>query len=206
MTPHRRKQDPPRHRSTSSRRRSRRPRRHQKWSRRSPNGGVGRAKRRCQPRYRRKRPLRRQPNRHPAPLSNQRPYQSAVSAPAVSRNGIEPAVVPKTGVEILSVEDRDGERYYRMRDLRSGRVADNVTRKSARRLWRQAILERETGLPEPAAIKWDGPFGYWGSSDRDGVRRHNLAYRDDGTIRYFYAVSDDGINGAWQTLIATEGA
>jgi hypothetical protein len=47
-------------------------------------------------------------------------------------------------------------------------------------------------------------LGYWGSSDRDGVRRHNLAYRDDGEIRYFYAVSDDGINDAWQALVATK--
>ncbi|MGI8686984.1 MAG: RNA-binding domain-containing protein [Thermomicrobiales bacterium] len=128
------------------------------------------------------------------------------STPPVSRNGTEPAATPKTGVEILSVEERDGERYYTMRDLRSRRVAENVTRKSARRLWRQAILEREKGLPDPGAIRWDGPLGYWGSSNREGVRRHTLAYRENGDIRYFYAVSDDGINEVWRSLIPIENA
>jgi len=128
------------------------------------------------------------------------------SPPPVRRNGTEPAVTPKTGVEILSVEERDGERYYTMRDLRSHRVADNVTRKSARRLWRQAILEREKGLPDPDAIQWDGPLGYWGSSNHDGVRRHNLAYRENGDVRYFYAVSDDGISEVWRSLIPLENA
>ena len=126
------------------------------------------------------------------------------STPAVSRNGSEPAVVPKAGVEILSVEERDGERYYTMRDLRSGRVAENVTRKSARRLWRQAIVERENGVPEPDSITWEGNLGYVGSAVRDGVRRYNLAYRDNGDIRYFYAVGDEGINEAWRHLVAAD--
>ncbi|MHB8647648.1 MAG: RNA-binding domain-containing protein [Thermomicrobiales bacterium] len=117
-----------------------------------------------------------------------------------------PVVLPKTGVEILTVEERDGERFYTMRDLRSGRVAENVTRKSARRLWRQAILEREKGLPDPTAIMWEGRLGYWGSSNRDGVRRHNFAYRDGEEIRYFYAVSDDGINEVWRALVPAESA
>lgn len=128
------------------------------------------------------------------------------STSPVTRNGTEPAETPKTGVEILSVEERDGERYYTMRDLRSRRVADNVTRKSARRLWRQAILEREKGLPNPDAMRWDGSLGYWGSSNHDGVRRHNLAYRENGDVRYFYAVSDDGINEVWRPLIPIESA
>lgn len=126
------------------------------------------------------------------------------STPAVSRNGSEPAVLPKTGVEILSIEERDGERYYTMRDLRSGRTVENVTRKSARRLWRQAIVEQEHGVPEPDNVTWDGHLGYWGSSVRDGVRRYNLAYRDDGTIRYFFAVSEDGINEAWRGLVVAD--
>jgi PHP family Zn ribbon phosphoesterase len=126
------------------------------------------------------------------------------STPAVSRNGSEPAVVPKAGVEILSVEERDGERYYTMRDLRSDRVAENVTRKSARRLWRQAIVERENGVPEPDRITWEGNLGYVGSAVRDGVRRYNLAYRDNGDIRYFYAVGDEGINEAWRHLVAAD--
>ncbi|MGI8855274.1 MAG: RNA-binding domain-containing protein [Thermomicrobiales bacterium] len=126
------------------------------------------------------------------------------STPAVSRNGSEPAVIPKAGVEILSVEERDGEQFYTMRDLRSGRVAENITRKSARRLWRQAIMERESGVPEPGSITWEGDLGYVGSAVRDGVRRYNLAFRENGDIRYFYAVGDEGINEAWRHLVAAD--
>ena len=91
-----------------------------------------------------------------------------------------------------------------MRDLRSGRIAENVTRKSARRLWRQAIVERENGLPAPEGITWDGNLGYCGSTVRDGVRRYQLAYRDNGDIRYFYAVGEEGINEAWRRLVAAD--
>jgi hypothetical protein len=148
------------------------------------------------------------PESIPAPLIADVKEDQAVpvgaSTPAVSRNGSEPAVIPKAGVEILSVEERDGERYYTMRDLRSDKVAENVTRKSARRLWRQAIVERENGVPEPGQITWEGNLGYVGSAVRDGVRRYNLAYRDNGDIRYFYAVGDEGINEAWRRLVATD--
>ena len=140
----------------------------------------------------------------PAPIAEPQAVPVGASTPAVSRNGSEPAVVPKAGVEILDIEERDGERYYRMRDLRSGRVADNVTRKSARRLWRQAIVERENGVPEPDGITWEGNLGYVGSAVRDGVRRYNLAYRDNGAIRYFYAVGDEGINEAWRHLVTAD--
>ncbi|MCA1670582.1 MAG: putative DNA binding domain-containing protein, partial [Thermomicrobia bacterium] len=139
------------------------------------------------------------------PAAEEQAVPVGASTPAVSRNGSEPAVVPKAGVEILAIEERGGEKVYTMRDLRSGRVADNVTRKSARRLWRQAILERENGLPAPESITWDGNLGYVGSAVRDGVRRYNLAYRDNGGgIRYFYAVGDEGINEAWRHLVATD--
>ncbi len=152
-----------------------------------------------------------EPETPPAPLEVISPPKAAAQAtpvgastPAVSRNGTEPAALPKTGVEILSVDEREGERYYTMRDLRTGRVAENVTRKSARRLWRQAIVERENGLPDAEAIRWDGLLGYWGTTNRDGVRRYNLAYRENGVVRYFYAVSAEGINEAWRGLVGPD--
>jgi PHP family Zn ribbon phosphoesterase len=141
----------------------------------------------------------------PTPVPEAQAVPVGASTPAVSRNGTELAIVPKTGVEILGVEERDGERYYTMRDLRSGRVAENVTRKSARRLWRQAIVEREKSASEADTIRWEGNLGYAGSAMRDGVRRYTLAYRENGDVRHFYAVSDDGINEAWRTLVGSEG-
>lgn len=128
------------------------------------------------------------------------------TSPAADTNARETFAMPKTGVEILSVEERDGERFYTMRDLGSGRVMENVTRKVARRLWRLALLARETGIPAPETITWEGHLGYSGSIERDGVRRHTLAYRDNGDIRYFYGVSDDGLSDAWRNLVAREGS
>ena len=129
------------------------------------------------------------------------------SVPTARPNGDGIPPVPTTGVEILAVEDRDGERYYSMRDLKSGRAADNVTKKSSRRLWRQAIIERENQQAHPDAILWEERLGYGGSAERDGVRRYTLTLRDNGgDIRTFYAVSDDGLDDAWRALIAAKGA
>jgi hypothetical protein len=49
---------------------------------------------------------------------------------ARSRDGDTP---PRTGVEVVTVEERDGISYYTMRDLRNGNEVKNVTRVSARR-------------------------------------------------------------------------
>ena len=48
-------------------------------------------------------------------------------------------LAPRTGVEVVSVEKRNGGRYYTLRDLRNGNIVKNVTRTSARRLWHYAI-------------------------------------------------------------------
>jgi hypothetical protein len=53
----------------------------------------------------------------------------------------EPVENPRTGVEIINVEERNGVRYYTMRDLRNGNIVKNVTHSSARRLWHYAIKE-----------------------------------------------------------------
>jgi hypothetical protein len=107
-------------------------------------------------------------------------------------------------VEILSEVERDGDRSYTMRDLGSGRVLENVTRKTARRLWRQALLAREEGVVAPETVQWHGNLGLAGGALRDGVRRYHLAWRgEDGAVRYFYAVSDDGITEPWRALIGS---
>lgn len=110
-------------------------------------------------------------------------------------------VTPKSGVEILSEEQRGDERVYRMRDLANGRVLDNVTRKTARRLWRLALLAREEGLATPDKVRWHGDLGVLGSTVREGVRRYNLAWRDDGTIRYFFAVDAEGMTEPWREVV-----
>ena len=48
---------------------------------------------------------------------------------------------PKTGVEIVAVEEREGVQYFTVRDLRNGNMVKNVTETSARRLWHYAITQ-----------------------------------------------------------------
>src|SRR3990170_560530 len=68
---------------------------------------------------------------------------------------------PRTGVEVADVEERDGTRYFTMRDLRNGNVVKNVTQASARRLWHYAITEYNR-LPTDlttANVAWQGDIG-----------------------------------------------
>jgi len=111
-------------------------------------------------------------------------------------------VPPTTGVEILAVEEAPGGRKYTMRDLQTGRISNDVTRKSARGQSRQAILAREDRLPNEEKIVWHGARGYGRTVIRDGAPQHDLALREpDGQIRIFYAVTNDGLDPDWQTTI-----
>ena len=109
---------------------------------------------------------------------------------------------PTTGVEILAVEEAPGGRKYTMRDLQTGRISNDVTRKSARGQSRQAILAREDRLPNEEKIVWHGTRGYGRTVIRDGAPQHDLALREpDGQVRIFYAVTNDGLDSDWQTTI-----
>ena len=125
----------------------------------------------------------------------------AVPPPTTDFAG-DQTVPPTTGVEILSVEEAPGGRKYTMRDLQTGRISNDVTRKSARGQSRQAILAREDRLPNEEKIVWHGARGYGRTVVRDGAPQHDLALREpDGQIRIFYAVTNDGLDPDWQTTI-----
>jgi hypothetical protein len=120
-----------------------------------------------------------------------------------------PLIGPHTGVEIINTEERNGQKFHTMRDLRDGTTVHNVTRKSARRLWFYAILQHEHGDPAYAEIAWhpNEMMGLWRREHRAGASRYDLVARyPDGSLRIFYGVTDDGISGAWQELVqmATE--
>jgi hypothetical protein len=113
---------------------------------------------------------------------------------------------PRTGVEIVQSVERDGVTYHAMRDLRNLKVVHNVTRDSARRLWRYAITQRETNPPTVESITWAGgdgdTRGFWKAyKQRGGEVRFNLAYRHDGDLHVFYGVTDEGMDDAWRALI-----
>ncbi|MBN1203239.1 MAG: putative DNA binding domain-containing protein [Anaerolineae bacterium] len=110
---------------------------------------------------------------------------------------------PRTGVEIIGTEQRKGVKYHVMRDLRNGNVVKNVTRSSARRLWHYAITEKEKSPVDPDKVEWHGDVGLLKRYKRGGVIRYDLVQRENGALRVYYGVTDDGMHGPWQAF-ATE--
>jgi hypothetical protein len=93
-----------------------------------------------------------------------------------------------------------------MRDLRNRKLVENVTHDSARRLWSYAIKQQEAGEPVPDKIKWNGPYGVVRvQKQRAGGYRYDLAYRQNGTIRVFYGVTDADLADEWKTAIERVG-
>ena len=126
--------------------------------------------------------------------------------------------VPRTGVEIIASIERGGIIFHTVRDLRNRRVVRNVTRESARRLWRYAILQVEEHELRAEDVAWDTTDprrGYWkGYRQPEGMRRYNLVYREpqaprNGSdaserLRVFYGVTEDGIDDRWRAVLPPE--
>jgi hypothetical protein len=111
---------------------------------------------------------------------------------------------PRTGVEIVAAEQRKGVWYYSVRDLRNMRVVQNVTLKSARRLWQYAISEREKAPLDPNKLTWVGGIAIVKTYKRASKVRYDLAQRAGAGIFVYYGVTDDGIHGPWRNLIEGE--
>lgn len=143
------------------------------------------------------------PTSTPAPSAPQTTAaQMAGSTHQAAPNMPQP---PTTGVEIISSEERNSILYHTMRDLRNpSSVVHNVTRKSARRLWLYAIMQHEHGDPTAAELAWHptAPLGLWRREHRAGASRYDLAVRyPDNSLRIFYGVTDEGLQGKWRELI-----
>ena len=116
----------------------------------------------------------------------------------------EPLVegAPKSGVEILSMEERDGIRYYTVRDLRNKSTVRNVTQKSARDLWLYAIMQHSNDVYDIATFDWHNDRAILSRSQRAGKVRYDLALRDNaGKVHIFFGVADDAIDSRWKELI-----
>jgi hypothetical protein len=112
---------------------------------------------------------------------------------------------PRTGVEIVETAERKGVKYHTMCDLRNGGKVHNVTRASARRLWRYAIALKEKGTFQENKVKWVGDLGLWHKYLRSGRSNYDLAQKmPDGTIHIYYGVTDDGIHGPWRAVVGME--
>ncbi len=135
-------------------------------------------------------------NRPPVPVHEEDPEQAEKDSSLV-----EP---PRTGVEIVDSQERDGIRYHTVKDLRNGSVVQNVTRFSARRLWRYAITERELHELDLNKVTWRNDLGLWKTYKRGGEVRYNLVQRDlDGKLHVYYGVTEEGLHGPWEEFAVT---
>ncbi len=135
------------------------------------------------------------PRTAPAP----EPSSPPEPAPPVA-TGVD---APRTGVEVVTYEERDGVRYYTVRDLRNGSMVKNVTLASARRLWHYAIVEHDK-LPAADAIAWQGDLAMVKKRSHRGESHYDLLQRTPNGIRCYYGVSEDGIHGEWKRLVGAE--
>jgi hypothetical protein len=130
--------------------------------------------------------------------------QTAVSTAA--QNVSEHDTSPRTGVEVVPSEEREGTRYYRMRDLRNGNIVKNVTQASARRLWHYAITQylEIADKVDKINIQWQGDFGLIHSYKQDKKTRFDLVQKTPAGYRYFFGVTQDGIHGPWKQLVGED--
>ncbi len=111
---------------------------------------------------------------------------------------------PRTGVEIVESSEREGVMYHSMRDLRNLKVVHNVTRDSARALWRYAITQKEQHPVQEDEVTWSNGRGFWKAyKPRNASERFNLVYRLDGDLRVFYGVTEDGLDSEWRQVVPT---
>jgi hypothetical protein len=114
-----------------------------------------------------------------------------------------PSGAPKTGVQVLSMDERSGAIYFTVRDLRNNLVVRNVTMKSARDLWHYAISQYADHPGGPEEIDWNGDRAVLAGGVRAGKMRYDLALRDEkGSTHVFYGVMQDGLDENWKDMIA----
>jgi hypothetical protein len=128
------------------------------------------------------------------------PPGSSITTPG--QQGLPKPEPPRTGVEIVHSEKRKGTIYHTVRDLRNGNEIKNVTRKSARKLWRYAITQEEEDQVKPDKLKWHNNIALIDRRQHGDNVWYDLAMRDDkGKIHVYYGVNDSGINEGWMPLI-----
>ena len=114
------------------------------------------------------------------------------------QHGIEP---PRTGVEIVSSEKRQGVIYHTVRDLRNGNLIRNVTKSSARKLWHYAITQAESGSVVPKKVQWHKDRALLKQRKKGDNVWYDLALRSEGQVHVYYGVTDSGMNSEWLSLV-----
>lgn len=147
------------------------------------------------------RPANKRPTRKKTPPKAKKPQLTAPKA-------TQPQLTePRTGVEIVSVVERNGTTYYSLRDLRNGSTVKNVTAQSARKLWHYAI-RNHAKLPKDMKkdkdIKWDGDLGIIRSYKQGNRSSFDLAQVDGRKTRVYWGVTEDGVSGKWRKVLGLE--
>ncbi len=127
----------------------------------------------------------------------------AIPSAAASADTEQP---PRTGVEVVSVDERSGVQYFTVRDLRNGNMVKNVTPKSARRLWHYAITCFAKLPPDlnHAGVQWLGNLGLINRQKQGESVRYDMVQRTPDGYRYYFGVTEDGIHGKWKQLVGQE--
>lgn len=131
------------------------------------------------------------------------PVPTPVSEPEIvkKQTKIDP---PRTGVEIVSSEKRQGVIYHTVRDLRNGNLIHNVTKTSARKLWHYAITQAESSSADPKKIQWHLDMAILKQRKKGDNIWYDLALRDDNQVHVYYGVTDSGMNSEWLALIGED--
>ena len=129
-----------------------------------------------------------------------------IPIPAKEEREVMMTSAPRTGVEVVADEERNGAHYYTLRDLRNGEVVKNVTRNSARRLWHYAITTYAKFPSDRSKIKvdWQGDLGVLNRHKQGASQRYDLVQRSGDSYRFYFGVTDDGVHGLWKTLLGLE--
>jgi hypothetical protein len=130
------------------------------------------------------------------------------SEPTTHPEITEVDLAPRTGVEVLPPVEREGAKYYSMRDLRNGNIVKNVTRVSARRLWHYAISrygEIEDSRDQ-GGVQWHGDFGLLKRYKQGKSTHYDFIQRIPDGFRFYFGVTEDGIHGPWKLATGEEEA
>ncbi len=146
------------------------------------------------------------------PLEIATQYDQAFTAPKeVTRSTLtdgqvdESPSAPRTGVQIVASEERNGTIYHTVRDLRNGNLIKNVTKSSARKLWHYAITQVESNDPKEEDIPWQGNIAVVDERRRENYSWYDLALRDSEGVHIYYGVTDSGMNEQWMKLVEKHG-
>ncbi len=135
--------------------------------------------------------------------NQQRNSTSSANTPSTKGDSSDAFYLPQIGVEIIESTNRKNPSHS-IRDMRNGNVIKNVTRKGSRKLWNYAIQQHEDKTINSRKVDWRGNIGVVHVDRRAGKVRYDLALRENGNVRVFYGVTEDGMEGRWSVFIQDE--